>query len=118
MSRSEILAEIDAASDAVDRGFERISDEDFSKPFPEPIAKMTVPTGEWLTHLVAHLAISRGADRLSSPNRHRRHHDARCDVRARAAVDEAAARVRSFRAWLTSHFSEPVSSVAHSSRRR
>jgi len=56
VSRSEILDEVDAASAAVRRGFERIGDADFSKPFPESIAKMTVTTGEWLTHLVAHLA--------------------------------------------------------------
>ena len=55
VSRSEILAEFDAASAAVDRGFDRISDADLTMPFPEPIAKMTVPTGEWLIHLVAHL---------------------------------------------------------------
>src|SRR6476660_2143805 len=47
VSRSEVLAEIDAASAAVRRGFERITDADFSKPFPELIAKMTVTTGEW-----------------------------------------------------------------------
>jgi uncharacterized damage-inducible protein DinB len=55
VSRSEILAEIDAAIAAVHRGFERINDNDLSKQFPESIAKMTVTTGEWLTHLVAHL---------------------------------------------------------------
>lgn len=55
VSRADILAEIDAASAAVRRAFERINDDDFSKPFPELIFKMTIPTGEWLTHLVAHL---------------------------------------------------------------
>ena len=55
VSRSEILAEIDAARAAVDRGFERISDVDLTTPFPEPIAKMTVLTGEWLIHLATHL---------------------------------------------------------------
>ena len=55
VSRSEILAEIDAASAAVGRGFERITDADLTKPFPEQIAKMSVETGEWLLHLVAHL---------------------------------------------------------------
>jgi uncharacterized damage-inducible protein DinB len=53
--RAEILAEIDAATAAVQRGFERTSDADLTKPFPELIAKTTVPTGEWLIHLVAHL---------------------------------------------------------------
>jgi len=55
VSRAEILAEIDAATAAVRRGFERISDDDFAKPFPELIAKTTVTTSEWLVHLVGHL---------------------------------------------------------------
>ena len=55
VSRSEILAEIDAAIVAVGRGFDKISDADFDKPFPEQIAKTTVKTGEWLVHLIGHL---------------------------------------------------------------
>ena len=55
VSRDKILAEIDAASRAVDAGFARISDDDLEKPFPEIIANSTVPTGEWLLHLISHL---------------------------------------------------------------
>ena len=55
VSRAEILAEVDAASAAITKAFDRISDDDLETPFPELIAKATVTTGEWLTHLVAHL---------------------------------------------------------------
>ena len=60
MSRAEILAEVDAASAAITKGFDRISDDDLETPFPELIAKTTVTTGEWLTHLVAHLGYHLG----------------------------------------------------------
>jgi uncharacterized damage-inducible protein DinB len=55
VSRAEILAEVDAASAAITKGFDRISDDDLETRFPELIAKATVKTGEWLMHLVAHL---------------------------------------------------------------
>ena len=53
--RDEILAEIDAAASAIDTGFGRITDADLRSPFPEVIAGTTVPTGEWLLHLISHL---------------------------------------------------------------
>jgi uncharacterized damage-inducible protein DinB len=55
VSREGILAEIDATTRAVDVGFARLSDADLAKPFPELIGNVSVPTGEWLLHLVAHL---------------------------------------------------------------
>jgi uncharacterized damage-inducible protein DinB len=60
VSRAEILAEVDAATAAVRLGFDRISDADLEKPYPEAIAKMTVTTGDWLIHLVAHLGYHLG----------------------------------------------------------
>ena len=60
VSRAEILAEIEAAAAAVRLGFDRISEEDFEKPYPEAIGKTTVTTGEWLIHLAAHLGYHLG----------------------------------------------------------
>src|ERR1051325_10419727 len=42
--RAEILAEIDAASSAVDNAFDSISESDLEKSYPEELAKTTVPT--------------------------------------------------------------------------
>jgi uncharacterized damage-inducible protein DinB len=60
VSRDTILAEIDAATRAVDAGFARIADADLEQPFPEPIGNVPVKTGEWLLHLVSHLGYHLG----------------------------------------------------------
>ena len=60
VSRAEILAEIDAATAAVQLGFDRIKDEDLEQQYPESILKTTVTTGVWLMHSVAHLGYHLG----------------------------------------------------------
>jgi len=54
VSRTEILEEIEAATIAISRAFERITDADLMQPYPEKISGFTLTTGEWLVHLVAH----------------------------------------------------------------
>jgi len=60
VSRDKILAELDATARAIDAAFDRLTDSDVAKPFPEPINGATVPTGEWLVHLIAHLGYHLG----------------------------------------------------------
>jgi uncharacterized damage-inducible protein DinB len=60
VSRAEILEELDAASIAIGRAFERLTDADLPTAYPEQIAHVTVTTGEWLTHLVAHFGYHLG----------------------------------------------------------
>jgi uncharacterized damage-inducible protein DinB len=62
VSRDELLAEIDRASDAIDRGLSRLPDEDdaFVHPYPERVAGRVVTTGDWLVHLASHLAYHLG----------------------------------------------------------
>ena len=60
--RDELLAEIDAASDAVDRGLSQLSDDDHALvgPYPERVAGREVATGDFLVHLASHLAYHLG----------------------------------------------------------
>jgi uncharacterized damage-inducible protein DinB len=60
VSRTEILEEIEAATIAISRAFERITDADLMQPYPEKISGFTLTTGEWLVHLVAHLGYHLG----------------------------------------------------------
>jgi hypothetical protein len=60
VSRVEILAEIDAATAAVQLGLDRINDDDLNQQYPESILNTTVTTGVWLMHLVAHLGYHLG----------------------------------------------------------
>ena len=58
--RVELLREIDAARAAVRSGLSRSSPTLLSEEYPEPIAGMTVATGEYLVHLATHLAYHLG----------------------------------------------------------
>ncbi len=58
--RAELLAECDAALEAVNRGFEALTDEALSKPFAVPLAGATLPTGLALLHMATHLAYHLG----------------------------------------------------------
>lgn len=60
LSRAELLAECDAALDALARGLPRIADEALSKPFPVPLAGATLPTGLALLHMATHLSYHLG----------------------------------------------------------
>lgn len=58
--RAELLAECDAALDAVARGFARLTDGMLSQPFPVPLAGATLPTGLALLHMATHLSYHLG----------------------------------------------------------
>ena len=60
--RDELLAEIDRAADAIDRGLDPLADADeaLARPYPERVAGREVATGDFLVHLAAHLAYHLG----------------------------------------------------------
>ncbi len=58
--RTDLLADIDAALVAVERGMARVSDADLSKPYPDPPKGLPVTTRDYLIHLVAHFTYHLG----------------------------------------------------------
>ena len=59
-SRAELLAGIDAARDAVDRGLALAPGELLGGPYPETLAGRQLSTEVFLTHLASHLAFHLG----------------------------------------------------------
>lgn len=51
--RAELLRQVDAAIVAVGL-LSRLSDADLAKPFPQPVAGVTLTTGDFMIHLAAH----------------------------------------------------------------
>jgi uncharacterized damage-inducible protein DinB len=60
VARSVLLAELDAAREAIERGLTAIGDDALARAYPEPIAGRTVTTGDYLVHLATHLAYHLG----------------------------------------------------------
>jgi uncharacterized damage-inducible protein DinB len=58
--RAQLLAGIDAAITAVDRGLAKVSDADLAQPFAMPVGGNTVVTGDLLLHLMAHFGYHLG----------------------------------------------------------
>jgi len=58
--RGELLAGIDAAIESVERTLRALTDDALRAPYPEPIAKRTVSTAVFVTHLASHLAYHLG----------------------------------------------------------
>jgi uncharacterized damage-inducible protein DinB len=58
--RAALLAEVDEAIEAVERGLHALSDEALAAPYPEAVGGRTFTTGAWLVHLAAHLAFHLG----------------------------------------------------------
>ena len=58
--RAELLRGIDAAIASVGRTLATLDDAALKRPYPEPIAKRTVPTRIFLLHLASHLAYHLG----------------------------------------------------------
>ena len=58
--RAELLAEIDAAIEAVDRGLGATDDAALARPFPEKVGGREVMTTDMLVHIAAHLAYHLG----------------------------------------------------------
>jgi hypothetical protein len=60
VARSELLREIDAARAAVKAGLARLTENQLAAEYPETIADTRVITGEYLVHLLTHLAYHLG----------------------------------------------------------
>jgi hypothetical protein len=58
--RKDLLAGVDAAIAAVERGMAKVSDSDLEKPFPMPVGGNTLVTGDLLHHLLAHFGYHLG----------------------------------------------------------
>ena len=58
--RGELLAGIDAAIQSVERTLRSLSDQALQAPYPEPIAKRSLSTALFATHLAVHLAYHLG----------------------------------------------------------
>ena len=58
--RADLLAQIDAAIAAVDRGFMTLNDDHLTAAYPEQIAGRSVATGDFLVHLAVHLTYHLG----------------------------------------------------------
>jgi hypothetical protein len=60
LPRHELLARIDAAVGAVERGLASISDAQLAAPFPQAVGGVTITTADFLVHLAAHLGYHLG----------------------------------------------------------
>lgn len=60
LPRAELLRELDAAMDAVDRALPRLTDVVLASEFPQLIGTVRVNTQEFLLHCAAHLAYHLG----------------------------------------------------------
>ena len=58
--RTDLLADIDAALVAVERGMARVSDADLTMPYPDPPRGLAVTTRDYLIHLVTHFTYHLG----------------------------------------------------------
>jgi hypothetical protein len=58
--RRELLEGIDAAIASVQRTLRTVSPESLARPYPEPVAKRTVPSAFFVVHLATHLAYHLG----------------------------------------------------------
>jgi DinB superfamily len=58
--REQLLAEIDAATEAVERTLESLPDEAFDAVYPERVANRAFAACDWFVHLAAHLAYHLG----------------------------------------------------------
>lgn len=60
VGRDELLTEVAATREEVDRALELLTPEDLEAPYPLPLAGRRVRTGDFLIHLAAHLAYHLG----------------------------------------------------------
>jgi hypothetical protein len=58
--RAELEVRIGAAIEVVERGMERLGDDDMTAQYPLEVRGQRLPTGLFLTHLAAHLAYHLG----------------------------------------------------------
>ena len=67
VSRAELLRQVEEASATVRRTLELLDADALERTYPEPVAKVRLRTGDFLTHLASHLAYH-----LGQVNYHRR----------------------------------------------
>jgi hypothetical protein len=60
LSRAEVVRRVDDAINAVQLTFRTLGPADLSAEYPEPVAKVRLNTGDFLTHLASHLAYHLG----------------------------------------------------------
>lgn len=60
LSRAEVAGKVDEAMAAVQLTFRDLAPSDLAAEFPETVAKLRFNTGDWLIHLVSHLAYHLG----------------------------------------------------------
>ncbi len=60
LPRAEVARKVDDAIAAVQQTFRKLGPADLAAEFPEAVGKMHYNTGDWLTHLVSHLAYHLG----------------------------------------------------------
>ena len=60
LSRSELLNRVDQTTATLAQVFKTLTDEVLANQYPEPVAKMRVTTGDFLVHLLSHLAYHLG----------------------------------------------------------
>ncbi len=60
VSRAALLAECDAALEAVSRGFATLGEDALEQPFPDQLGGAQLPTGLALLHMATHLAYHLG----------------------------------------------------------
>ena len=58
--RAELLQQVQASIDAVQRVMPTLTDEALDQPYPQKIGDATVTTGDFLTHLAVHLTYHLG----------------------------------------------------------
>jgi hypothetical protein len=60
LSRAEVVRLVDEAITATQQTFRHLGPSDLGSEYPEPVAKMRLNTGDFLTHLASHLAYHLG----------------------------------------------------------
>ena len=60
LSRAELMDRVDQTMAALSRTFTALSDSVLTGRYPEPVAKVRVSTGDFLVHLLSHLAYHLG----------------------------------------------------------
>jgi uncharacterized damage-inducible protein DinB len=60
LSRDALLRELHATTDVVGRIMSRLTDDDLAREYPEAVGGVRMVTGQFLTHLSAHLAFHLG----------------------------------------------------------
>jgi len=60
VARAELLKQLDAAGAAIGAAMRAITDEQLARPYPEAVGGRTIPTQEFVVHLLSHLAYHLG----------------------------------------------------------